>query len=343
MPGALRSRLSFAGEAGRRACWRPVADKARAVPLAGTGHGPTGHAGRKEHHVKTSFFCGVRWTAIVWAAGLIAMGWLGVSRLDAATIYVCPAGSDANDGLTWPTAKKTVQAGLNAAASDDQVWVAAGTYVENITLKSGVALYGGFAGGESDLAQRNWTTNVTVLDGNQQDRVVSLPLTPGQTARLDGFTIRNGRPYLGGGGILCGGGSPVIANNRITGNNVRPLEWGGGIFCEDGSPTIINNVITGNSASAGGGIYCWDGSPTIANNIIAGNSVYDSGGGICWKSHENLTLVNNTIIGNSASSGGGIYSGSSSFPTITNPVCTVYLRVRQYCVQLLGPARPHRD
>ena len=74
-------------------------------------------------------------------------------------IYVSPSGNDANDGLTWATAKRTVQAGLNAAAAGDQVWVAAGTYVENITLKSGVALYGGFAGTETDLSGRNWAAN----------------------------------------------------------------------------------------------------------------------------------------------------------------------------------------
>ena len=69
----------------------------------------------------------------------------------AAVIRVSPTGNDANSGQTWPTAKRTVQAGLDAASSGDQVWVAAGTYVENVWLDDDMQLYGGFAGTETDL------------------------------------------------------------------------------------------------------------------------------------------------------------------------------------------------
>ena len=123
---------------------------------------------------------------------VVVLGLLGAGRVQAATIYVSTAGNDANDGLTWATAKKTVQAGLNAAVSGDQVWVAAGTYVQCITLKAGVALYGGFAGTETDLSQRNWTANLTILDGNQAGSVVTSPAGATGTTRIDGFTIRNG-------------------------------------------------------------------------------------------------------------------------------------------------------
>src|SRR3989442_15669506 len=59
------------------------------------------------------------------------------------------------DGLSWRKAFPSVQQGLDAANAGDQVWVAAATYFENITLKDGVALFGGFAGTEADVAQRN--------------------------------------------------------------------------------------------------------------------------------------------------------------------------------------------
>ena len=77
---------------------------------------------------------------------VVVVGLVGVGRVQAGTIYVSRVGNDANDGFSWATAKLTVQAGLNAAVSGDQLWVAAGIYVERITLKAGVALYGGFAG-----------------------------------------------------------------------------------------------------------------------------------------------------------------------------------------------------
>lgn len=99
----------------------------------------------------------------VWTMFLLACpAWAQtVIRVNAAT------GVDTNDGLSWEAAKKTVTAGLAAVISGDQLWVAAGTYVERITLKVGVALYGGFAGNENALSERNWTANVTILDGNQ--------------------------------------------------------------------------------------------------------------------------------------------------------------------------------
>ncbi len=93
-----------------------------------------------------------------------ASGWCDV-------IHVKTTGNDSNDGLSWGTAKRTVQTGLDASAPGDQVWVAAGTYVERITLPDGVALYGGFLGTEGDLGARNWTLNQTVIDGSQGGQV----------------------------------------------------------------------------------------------------------------------------------------------------------------------------
>jgi parallel beta-helix repeat protein len=266
--------------------------------------------------------CRISQAVVVLVAGL-----LGVAHLEAATVYVSTAGNDGNNGLTWATAKKTVQAGLNAAVSGDQVWVAAGTYVENITLKAGVALYGGFAGSEVSLTQRNWTANLTVLDGNHAGSVVNAP--PGATAvtRIDGFTIRNGTGTLNGrygGGINCLS-SPTIANNTITANRAT---YGGGIYCSSSTATILGNRILGNTASSGGGIYCDGPCGLIANNIIADNSAittgsYGQGGGIyCYRmagAGIANNIVNNTVAGNCAYDGGGIYCDSSNV-TIANTI-----------------------
>ncbi|HSA29788.1 MAG TPA: right-handed parallel beta-helix repeat-containing protein [Phycisphaerae bacterium] len=232
-------------------------------------------------------------------------------------LHVATTGDDANDGLSWATAKRTVQAGLEAASAGDQVWVAAGTYVECITLNASVGLYGGFGGNETELAQRNWTANRTILDGNGGGSVVTSPEGTTATTRIDGFTITNGNTWWGGGGagINSSGGSPTIANNTITGNVTDG--GAGGICCWGGSPTIVNNTITGNTAGHGaGGIRCDASSfPTIVNNTITGNSASWQGGGI--RCGGSATIVNNTITGNSAGHGGGIYCGGGS-PTIVN-------------------------
>jgi parallel beta-helix repeat protein len=252
--------------------------------------------------VKAFVRCGLNWAvlaAVVVGAMLAAAG-----LAQAGTVFVSKAGSDANDGLSWGTAKATVQAGLIAAISGDQVWVAAGTYVENITLKIEVGLYGGFAGGETDLGQRDWIVKVTVLDG-RQTVVVEAPTGAAADTRIDGFTIRNG-----GIQVFRSSSSTTIANSTIIGNR------GPGIYCDSSSPIVINNTITGNGGS---GIYCYSSSPIVINNTITGNS--DSG---IYCGSSSPLIINNTIVGNGAAGTlgdrGAIYCGPGSLPTIANTI-----------------------
>lgn len=253
-------------------------------------------------------------------------------------IYVKPAGLDLNDGSTWTKAKKTVQAGLLAAAGDDEVWVAAGTYTGNVTLKADVALYGGFAGTEVMRDQRNWRTNRTVLDGGGSGSVVTVPPGAGASTRIDGFTIRNGKgtarvisgeTFYYGGGVYCRGASPTIINNLITGCDTPHL--GGGVYTEDCSPAIRNNVIIANTAGwNGAGIYIHGMSPSVLNNIIAGNTVTGAGtggpqgGGIYIGAGSSPKVIANTIARNSTpatqTNGGGICSVTQSGCTIANNI-----------------------
>ena len=248
--------------------------------------------------------------------GMMVIGLLGVwSAAEGKVVYVAKTGSDADDGLSWATAKVTVQVGLSAAAPGDEVWVAAGTYVERITLTADVAVYGGFAGNEADRSQRDWKANLTILDGNQAGSVVTVPANAGGTKRIDGFIIRNGKADSGG-GIVCTGSDATISNNTITGNTANV---GGGVYCTRGSPTISNNTIRGNMASAGGGgIRCTGGYATISNNTITGNTS-NGGGGIECRSGS-PTISNNTITGNTGVAGGGGIWSSNSSPTIVNTI-----------------------
>lgn len=241
------------------------------------------------------------------------------SVLDAKTVYVDQStGSDSKDGLSWTTAKKTVISALNIAVSGDQVWVSQGVYMERITLKSGIALYGGFPAGGGDWDSRDFTANVTVLDGSQGGCVVTVPLGASNITRIDGFTIRNGKASLNGGGVFCAASSsPVISNNIITANKAAE---GGGIYCTTYSSAIISsNVITSNTATAKGGGISTYGSPSITLNTISinsANSAQGVGGGI-YCSSGSAAVNNNTISGNSANiGGGGIYANSAS-PSIT--------------------------
>ena len=235
-----------------------------------------------------------------------------------------------HDGTTWSSAYLTVQNGINASVSGNEVWVAAGSgaYVQCITMKAGVGLYGGFVGTETARSQRDTVANLTILDGGAAGSVVTIPSSCDSTAVIDGFTIRNGSGTLwgsnsNGGGIFAvgnGSATPTISNNIISGNTVN--YGGAAIYCYQSAPIISNNTITNNTVNNtgngyGGGIFCTHTSPAvITENIITDNASYFGGGIGCNPSNPQIS--NNTISDNTAHhSGGGIYCGSASAPTIS--------------------------
>lgn len=249
---------------------------------------------------------------------------------------VSTAGDDANDGSSWALAKRTVQAAVEAAATQGgEVWAQAGTYYERIYLFpfAHVYVYGGFAGSETVRAERNWIVNVTTLDGQQQGSVVSARYGY-RISAIDGFTITNGSGY----GVDLYDSSPTIANNTITGcsdaglrlnysqpaitNNTITGNYGSGLYLEYSSPTITSNTITGNRKyGGGGGLYVVYSSPTITDNAIMGNSAYYDGGGL-YLYYSSATIASNTIMGNGSNNeGGGLFMQSSS-ATITNNTIT---------------------
>src|SRR5690606_20964650 len=79
-------------------------------------------------------------------------------------VYVRAGASGANDGTTWADALTSLTAALAAAEAGDEIWVAEGTYfpgppddaVSSFHLRSGVAVYGGFAGHEQARGARDW-------------------------------------------------------------------------------------------------------------------------------------------------------------------------------------------
>ncbi len=256
-----------------------------------------------------------------------------------ATVYVDSTATGANNGTSWANAFTSVQNALTAALSGDAIWVANGTYYPTTTtnrtlsfqLKAGVTLYGGFAGNETLLSQRNWVTNLSILSGDIGVKGIitdnSYHVVRGDsassTAAVNGFTISRGRADgllndARGGGVYLTGGNQTLANLTITLHDANEL--GGGIYCSGASPTLTSVMISINDAfDLGGGMYVTNSSQPVLTNVTFSNNDADDGGGL-YSTDSRPKLTNVVFTGNSADfNGGGMFNVADN-PTLINVV-----------------------
>ncbi|MBA4373853.1 MAG: hypothetical protein C0402_13460 [Thermodesulfovibrio sp.] len=269
---------------------------------------------------------------------------IGAYEFIGAILYIKATGLTSGSCDSWANACDLMYA-FRLASSGMQAWVAAGTYrpttgtdrTATFRLKNDVAVYGGFAGTETELTQRNLAANTTILSGdigaagNSADNSYHVVNGSGtdNTAMLDGFTITGGNadaaaPHDRGGGITNYSGSPSVAGGSPTIRNVtlssNHATYGGGIYNYLCSPLIAGVTFSGNSATSGGGIYSNTSNPAITNTTFNANSATSSGGAI-FNSGSSPAITNATFSGNSAAtSGGGIYNQASSSPAIINSI-----------------------
>ncbi|MBS1780220.1 MAG: T9SS type A sorting domain-containing protein [Bacteroidetes bacterium] len=272
----------------------------------------------------------------------------------ASVMYVDSSVATSGSGLSWASPFKTVGEALDVANNTNcniQVWVKKGTYYPTGTgyanatsrdsslriIRNNVKLYGGFAGTETLLSQRNYTTNVTILSGDigtandSTDNSYHVMTIVGNTGSnidsntvVDGFTIYGGKAentgtftingmavYRGaGGGINVAGlgagaaSSPLLEHLTFNRNNA---EWGGGIYGQGHqggvvSPVIRNCNFTSNRANSQGG----------ALNFYTENAT-----GVASPVITSCTFTSNYA---GANGGAGHFNGVS--PAVCNPSIT---------------------
>jgi len=258
-----------------------------------------------------------------WAltATTLFLAFLCSNKIQAQVVYVNEAAIGASNGTSWANAYTSFDAAMTAAVAGDTIWVAKGSYQpatgNSFTMKTGVSIYGGFAGTETKLSQRNWLTNTCILHGTG-NRVISNSSTTSVT--LDGFTITAGSSNDGG-GMFNLSASPTLANLIFSNNTAT--NGGGGMYNSTGSnPTLTNVGFSQNTCTGtgGGGLYNTASNPVLTDVIFYDNTTSARGGGM-YNNGSSPVLTNVVFTENSATgtgAGGGVFNNNTSNPTFIN-------------------------
>lgn len=290
---------------------------------------------------------------LLMALGLALTAATGVQAQGGNVIYVEHNAPGPHDGTSWTRAYTNPQQALEAATSGDEIWVARGVYTPTkrtnpadartaaVQLKQGVALYGGFAGTETQRNERDWTANVTVLSGDldgdditDADKVVTttanikgvnalhvVTATNVTTSTvLDGFVVTAGKALGGhGGGMLNDHASPTLRYLTFRGNHADGE--GGAMRNDTASPVLQDATFTGNCAGLhGGAMYNSNGSNAILTGVVFSDNRAGLRGGAMINDGSNPALVNVTLTRNSASWMGGAMYNTGSSPTLSDVV-----------------------
>lgn len=269
--------------------------------------------------------------------------------------YVAPAplGSPTNDGLSWATPLDSIQRAIDLAdyhnldlseatpvplqpwwKKNPMVWVATGTYDENIMIWHGVQVYGGFYGtlaidpplsvDYTTLSHRDTLANLTTIDGgsltgNQmstviiahlpQDRYLSTKLLTGSYKReslksiydnkaptvLDGFKVTHGKAEIGGGVSIYKENS-LVTVNQIVGNTAA---LGGGLYAYNWFGLVGDGI-----GPPAGNIL--NNATVIQGNIALDALLYEGYGGGAYIERGAPIVFAELIKGNQAANGGGV-------------------------------------
>lgn len=269
----------------------------------------------------------------------------------AAVIYVnahTPAAPAMQTGADWAHAWSNLQSALTEAAAHpgEQIWIAKGTYLPSdsgdpsatFSIPDQTSLYGGFAGSEHQLNQRNPVKNPTILSGdllgnNTVDSytIVTIGATASESVTLDGLTITgadNTQSGLGGG--LVATHNSTVTLSDVTFSNDTAINGGGAIYLNGiQSINIIGSEFLNDSAinphgtlTKGGALFALNTSTVSINNSDFNGNTASQGGAVFEQGITNASVASSSFENNIGHSGGTVIAGAICFAGDTNVLVT---------------------
>ncbi|MBQ3733542.1 MAG: T9SS type A sorting domain-containing protein [Bacteroidales bacterium] len=255
------------------------------------------------------------------------------------TYFVSNSGNDSNNGLSWATAKATINGAMALITSpyDDSVFVAAGTYPA-CTVKNGTHVYGGFAGTETHLYQRQPLTYGIAPDSSCS--IIDAQHNSNYAVQINSYFSYNGtyhcRPVDFDGFYVTGGnqyGIRDVANNTHTISNCTMTDNACGIYLgleysnSYYSSTFQVSDCKINGSTTNGGVKMYNGSQTYGatfefDNCVIAENTGSQFGGMTFNTYAynttNYIIVNNCDVVKNVASGltakaGGILTQSNDF------------------------------
>jgi hypothetical protein len=227
----------------------------------------------------------------------------------ARNIHVCAA-----------CAHTSIQSAVNDAVSGDVIYVAAGRYLENVTIEGKqLTLIGAGASttGVPGVIQPATGVSEVVAAGRGPVFTLGTSVFAGvyHLTTIQGFMITNGN-HLGGTGVGGGiqvraGASLHLLDSIVMHNTARA---GGGIGVDSPIAAAFETTISGclidenvaipatSSHAPGGGIAVMVGSSASIRNSIVTRNQSTSGGGVSGETGSTLTIIDTTVSGNRSAS-----------------------------------------
>ena len=215
-------------------------------------------------------------------------------------VYVDPSATGASNGVSWTDAYTSLQTALDTEADGKIYWITAGSYTPGTVADDSFDIgantfYGGFLGTETNVNERDWTNNVTTIDGLGNRYHVLEKTSPG-TAVLDGLTVKDGRA-----------------------NSGNPNDDGAGLYVTSGKIVARHCIFTNNIANnLGGAMYLNAASVTheISDCLFVGSTVDTDWGGAVYLENGDIDFDGCRFVNNTVNNGGGaVRITATGFPS----------------------------